>query len=49
MLDLRTIRGDETVGEQTINLDKAGPMEIIRSFQTVFGDLRASTGAWWNE
>lgn len=49
MLDLRTMRGDETVGEQTINLDKAGPMEIIRSFQTVFGDLRASTGAWWNE
>ena len=49
MLNLRTMRGDETVGEQTINLDKAGPMDTIRSFQTVFGDLRASSGAWWNE
>ena len=49
ILNLRTMRGDETVDEQTINLDKAGPMEMIRSFQTVFGDLRASSGAWWND
>ena len=49
MLNLRTIRCDETVDEQIINLDKAGPMEMIRSFQTVFGVVRASSGAWWNE
>ena len=49
MLVLRMMKGNEMADEQTINLDKIGPMGYVRSLQTLFGDLSASSGAWWNE
>lgn len=41
----RLVKGEETIQELTF-IDAGEPMEVVRFFQTVFGDMRTGGGVW---
>ena len=41
----RLVKGEETIQEPTCG-DVGEPMEVVRFFQTVFGDMRTGGGVW---